>query len=374
MKYLSFLVLLIGIGCAESETNLPAGLDYFPKESLIKKGIVYKYYDSRGKIGTPLRTNILYRKVSYADNEIINEDYDAGFEKTHYQRLEIKGSKWLTKEEQLLVTRTEVEVPFAVYTYSLDENVHSDWEENDAKMDKTVLDEGIGSRIVSRQELNKDTIIDDKQIKIFGGTRLFFPINEDGQGDSTLYQWEKQYEKGLGMVYSKMTNGKFEYIVELDEVMTSAEFERRAEHGTHRVGYIDTLKTLDDHTAFETCFLPSKINDYYNDDRAGFIGGKGRLKAVLKSKLDPTKLEGESGYLTYRFVINCEGKAGWFVTEEADLDFQKKKFSNVSKQHLFEVLKSEKEWKPLAIWGESRDAYTYITFKLKNGEIIEILP
>lgn len=164
------------------------------------------------------------------------------------------------------------------------------------------------------------------------------------------------------------------YIWELTELMSIDAYYRLKNHTLHRVGWIDTTQVMDKHNKFSTCYHFSEINDYYNDDRASFKGRKGALRALLKEKLDKDKLKDESGYLTYRFVINCKGKAGWFTTEEADLKYDRKKFNSECRNHLFDILYEVSEWKSLSISGNAKDAYVYITFKLKDGEIIEILP
>jgi hypothetical protein len=164
--------------------------------------------------------------------------------------------------------------------------------------------------------------------------------------------------------------------LELIEQIPFKEFQQRANHGVKRVGYIDPRSVLDQGSDFKLCDKQVKVADYYNgqDKRAQYVGGKKAIWELVNQHLDKSKLFNESGYLTLRFIVNCEGEAGWFTMEEADLDFQPKRFHTETIQHFFEILYQHPNWKPCIIREEARDAYTYITFKLKDGEIIEILP
>jgi len=98
------------------------------------------------------------------------------------------------------------------------------------------------------------------------------------------------------------------------------------------------------------------------------------LELSLSDQLEPEKLKGQNGMLAYRFVINCEGKAGRFIFRSYDFDYPAKEFSSTAKAHLLEILLRLKTWQPCVIRSENRDSYAYITFKIKDGEIIDILP
>jgi len=374
MRNLIAFFLIIIIGCSKSEENLPAGLAYYPNVNLLEKGLVFKYYNHVTRKDAFPKTDIVYRKINLHNDLLMFEDFDAAFRMTDAYKMRIDGNQWKVIEEKSFSHRTLNEELIKELNYTISSNIHTDWEQGQAYLDKKAIDGAEGSRIEQNQKEVQDSIVDGKKCKIFYGNQKYHTLVNDEEYESYEFSTVRRYEEGLGMTSIKMTNEDLKVEMNLDEIMTVTEFERRSNHGTHRVGYIDTLQTLDDHTAFTTCFHMQKINDYYNGERAGIKGGKGKLRALLKEKLNPAKLKGQSGYLTYRFVINCRGEAGWFVTEEAGLDYEKKLFSEACRMHLYEILKEEKEWKNVVIWSELRDAYTYITFKIKNGEIIEILP
>lgn len=362
------------LSCADNPANLPSGIEYFPSVKLLEKGVVSKYYYHRTRGKAEPKTDIVYRKMVLNGDTITNENYNAGFEKTYVYTLKIEGDKWITLDEKSIDHRKAYKTLYNEIPYSLEEETHTDWGGNDALLIKTIDYGGYGNKISSDQKSNQDSIKNGKKTKVLSGIRTITPFNNEGFRNPIELEFQRVYEEGLGLTQNILKNEQINYVMTLDEVMTLEEFEKRAKHGVHRVGYIDTLATIDDHSQFKPCYLPEKINDYYNDERAEFKGGKGRLKKLLDEKLDKSVLTDQSGYLTFRFVINCKGQAGWFITEEADFNFQRNQFSKLCKNALFDLLRSEQEWTPLTIDDDPRDAYTYITFKIENGEIIEILP
>ena len=139
----------------------------------------------------------------------------------------------------------------------------------------------------------------------------------------------------------------------------------------HDIGYIDPVNSLGP-ANFETC--GSRIFQYYNSlPAAGYKYGKNALRDSVMQHFK--KVSDDSGYLIIRFVINCKGLAGRYEIVESDLNFNPNHFSeNVKTMFLEIVINHLKEWNPVILEGQSRDAYMYLNFKMKNGEIVEILP
>jgi hypothetical protein len=83
-----------------------------------------------------------------------------------------------------------------------------------------------------------------------------------------------------------------------------------------------------------------------------------------------------SGYITFRFMINCEGKrvpqTEVLQTDEkyAAFHFEKKLLDE-----LFSFLKTLDKW--VAFKSKEGNTYSYkafLTFKIKNGKVINIIP
>jgi hypothetical protein len=139
---------------------------------------------------------------------------------------------------------------------------------------------------------------------------------------------------------------------------------------TNDIGHINPKTALGDKN-FKTC--KNKIFEYYNSEPDG--GYKHGKKALRDSVLRKYSMSiNESGYLTFRFVVNCEGKGGRYMVIQNDLDFKPKEFDEELTSHLFTITQDLKEWRPVILENESRDYYMYITYKLLDGKIIEILP
>ena len=140
---------------------------------------------------------------------------------------------------------------------------------------------------------------------------------------------------------------------------------------THRVAYInpeDALAKGD----LEICD-ENRIFDYYNPERARYSKGKNGLRKFVLSSYK-NKNYSDAGYLNIRFVINCKGEAGRYIIHENDLNLEPYSFSEDLKNQLLNITVQLDTWTPNVIRGEARDSYMYLSYKIVDGEIIEILP
>lgn len=145
----------------------------------------------------------------------------------------------------------------------------------------------------------------------------------------------------------------------------------------HRIGYINPETALGD-KSFEPC-NENQIFDYYNVNEAGdrtltYKGGTKAIKTFILSNYHPDKYKNESGYLSLHFVVNCKSESGRFEFVESSLDFEPKKFDAALKKKILQLTMDLKDWEASYLGGRYRDSYAYLTFKLKHGKIIEILP
>jgi hypothetical protein len=97
--------------------------------------------------------------------------------------------------------------------------------------------------------------------------------------------------------------------------MSNDRFQTLRNHNRKRIGYINPSSTMDNGSSFKLCEQEVKIRDYYNSTPEAQFGlGKKEMVNKIMSQIDRNKLFSESGYLTFRFVINCHGQAGRFTT------------------------------------------------------------
>jgi hypothetical protein len=112
------------------------------------------------------------------------------------------------------------------------------------------------------------------------------------------------------------------------------------------------------------------------------IGGKypenstSVLKELLLFQQDKTQMESGSGNISFRFTVNCEGQVMRRVqvlqTNEKYLPCH---FQKPFVDQLFLFFQTLKKWRILKEQnGEPLNYFAFITFKIKNGKVINIIP
>lgn len=82
----------------------------------------------------------------------------------------------------------------------------------------------------------------------------------------------------------------------------------------------------------------------------------------------------ESGVIRIRFIINCKGETGRFEMIEMDNNYVIKPFHASISTQILNICKALNEWTPGRINNVNLDSYKFLTFKIKDSEIIEIYP
>ena len=317
-----------------------------------------------------------YTDVKYRSYKLLNTNllevklYDAGMKLEYDRQFEfIKNKVLLVKENGFF--------PFDTSVTNVLDPVYYDWEESG----QTFRSEGWhenSERVIKRKFVQTD--MRDTTFENFKGVSFLSELEYEvifDQDTSTMeYEREIYFAEGLGFWGGVFKNEDWTLETILVEQISYDAFVKASNHGKNRIAYIDPSKTLDDHSLFRLCDNEKYIVDYYNGDpAAGIIGGKRSIQKLLDERLDRQKLKSESGYLTYRFVINCQGEAGRFITEETDLDFNAKEFDRETVEHLYTIIRQLEKYRPTKLkYKEVSDAYFYLTFKLRDGEIIDLLP
>ncbi len=347
---------------------------FLPSMELLKNGIVHKYYFTRmphDRNEQP-NTNVEYHYFKQnAEGELIIERYNPALELIHKSRFRIEEDR-VKELEKLRI------YPDDTLSYTLTEhNNYLNFGQDSARYEWDMTYKSDHKRhFLLHQGCIGDTVINGKAAKILKSAGIQTTTAPDSTQEVFKFEETEIYVQNFGLWSSSGKDEEANYIIELVEQITPETFRALAAHDVKRFAYIDFENTLDKDTPFDLCGTENSIVDYYNGGEidAQFIGGKKPLRRYIEERLDASKLYQESGYLALRFVVNCEGKAGRFTTDEADLDFNKKEFPTETVQHLYEILASVPDWQPVLVREENRDAYTYITFKLKNGKIIDLLP
>ena len=135
-----------------------------------------------------------------------------------------------------------------------------------------------------------------------------------------------------------------------------------------RVGDIPVINNAEAEE-FSPCHEHS-IYQYYQIN-TGYIGGKRAIKWQLK-QIFPINTLTESGLLTIRFVVNCEGKTGYYRPKMIDSSLQEIDLSNKNLTEIFNAISALDKWVPGLVGDQPVDSYHQISFKLLEGEVIDI--
>ena len=137
---------------------------------------------------------------------------------------------------------------------------------------------------------------------------------------------------------------------------------------THQVGDI-TFERNQDSNEFKLC-NGDNIFQYYSID-TDYVGGKRAIKEKLQNQFSNTLLT-ETGLLTIRFILNCEGDTGRFRAKMIDSSLRDIDISNYDLSPLFLAITELQEWNVGTISNEPQNSYYQISFKLNKGQLIDV--
>lgn len=130
---------------------------------------------------------------------------------------------------------------------------------------------------------------------------------------------------------------------------------------------------LDDKN-FKLCHEDMTIPFNYGGFGLVYEGEKKQLVKTIRDKFNYPQTKGQTGFITVRFIINCEGKTGRFRIIEMDLSLKTKKFDKNISTQILDITKGLDGWKSLERWEKVWDVQQYLTFKFEDGVLIDILP
>ncbi|CAA7385897.1 hypothetical protein [Chryseobacterium fistulae] len=148
-------------------------------------------------------------------------------------------------------------------------------------------------------------------------------------------------------------------------------FEKVAKYNQY-VGDIKFDENLDD-PYFKIC-NPEDTYQYFNGLKGFEYQGE---KSAIEERLRELNIRGSkntNGYIIIRFLINCEGKPGLFRMMQMNLDYKEKEIDSLLGIQLLKFTKLLDGWSVKRINNREIDYYQYLTYKIKDGQIIEILP
>ena len=139
-----------------------------------------------------------------------------------------------------------------------------------------------------------------------------------------------------------------------------------------KVGAITFNPELDD-PSFLVCD-ELNIMEYYQVNPQYKEGLKSIRGYFNQVSLDSITRGLNDGYLTIRFVINCEGQTDRYRIFAVDRDYQPQPVPKLNQSKLKEWVQKMGDWTAGQYEGIEYDSYKFITFKIEKNSITDILP
>jgi hypothetical protein len=125
---------------------------------------------------------------------------------------------------------------------------------------------------------------------------------------------------------------------------------------------------------FKVC-NETEVFQYYNfGNGLQYKGEKPKIVEHFTRGLTKQGAPTDTGFITIRFIVNCQGATGRFRVQGIDSNYQEKKFSPALTGQLLSLTKQLDGWVIGKYEGMIYDYYQYLTFKIENGKLIEIMP
>ncbi|WP_405202969.1 hypothetical protein [Dokdonia sp. LLG6352-1] len=140
----------------------------------------------------------------------------------------------------------------------------------------------------------------------------------------------------------------------------------------HAVGYINQSKALYNNT-YELCDEDAIYDIHSPRHLKVFKNSKKSFRENVSSNFD-SSLYSDSGYVTFRFIVNCKGEPGWFNIYQTNLNYEEIALNESLVSDLLDFTKNPDNWNVRVIGTKTVDYYMYVTYRIENGKITEILP
>ncbi len=116
------------------------------------------------------------------------------------------------------------------------------------------------------------------------------------------------------------------------------------------------------------------IVQYFHLHGMTYDGDKWAIEKIFREKYDSKNVKHESGLIRIRFIVNCLGETERFRLIASDENYQEKTFDESITSQLLAITKNLKGWKAMTYNDAKTNYYQYLVFKIKDGQIQEILP
>lgn len=138
------------------------------------------------------------------------------------------------------------------------------------------------------------------------------------------------------------------------------------------VGDINFDESIDN-PDFKIC-NEDRIFQYYSV-KTSYIGERKAIRETILNHLKNENIEFDkkAGYITFRFIVNCEGESGRYRFKAVDKKLLHTTFSASIIEKLKNAVMKLNNWKAGTLEdGTPVDSYYQISFKIIDGKIVDI--
>lgn len=130
-----------------------------------------------------------------------------------------------------------------------------------------------------------------------------------------------------------------------------------------------------DASNFKICNGEENVLQYFSTaDGPVYSNEKSTILKLFKTNYLSQDDNTQNGLIRIRFIVNCEGKANRFRILESNNNYEEFQFNKEIVSRLLKITNNIEDWPILYKNNLPVDYYKYLIFKIKNGQIVEILP
>ncbi len=139
-----------------------------------------------------------------------------------------------------------------------------------------------------------------------------------------------------------------------------------------KIGWIPFDKSLDD-SNFRVCD-ELNIEEYYQVNPSYGEGMPNIRKYISAHQKLLELLCEKDGYVTVRFVINCQGQTDRYRTTFMSLNYTYENTVNAELQKkIIQLTRNMGNWTPGKYDGKTYDCYQHLKFLFKNSKLVDVL-
>lgn len=214
------------------------------------------------------------------------------------------------------------------------------------------------------------------------GSYKEYKLAEDGKYKACYYEidsFENMYFLSKRAV-ENLKNGRnyyVEQIVSLDDKELKVFRWEKNTFQTISYQAIDRPTTIQETPVdFQLChpylYVHNRSNRYYYQGTR-YNGGHYAIKKRIAAEYKAPNVD-ENGLVRIRFVVNCEGKTGQFEVLELDENYKERSFDSRITTQLLKITESLDDWIAGAKNDYAVDTYFFISYKIKEGKVVDLFP